>query len=286
MEKNRDLFAHVMAMSDALPRVTDYYSGLVRRVEPLPDNVVLFQRKSLNRFNYARTKPSFHQRWVLIFALRGKATLQLDQHSVDIPSGGLTLIPPLRLHRYSRASASLRWLFVTFDWPRHTASDAYIGSVQYIGAQTLDLLRQLLAVTQREAANATIAAATLLELIRVNWPLDDAVEARDGQLLDMVRALCGERPDISLAEVARKLGMSESHLRARFRSAYGISLGSYLRETRLRRAALLLQIERASVGEAAAFAGYADIATFSRAFRKCLGYNPSSVAKGLNSVER
>jgi AraC-like DNA-binding protein len=63
-------------------------------------------------------------------------------------------------------------------------------------------------------------------------------------------------PGIRLAELARKLSMSESHLRSRFREGTGLSIGRYLRKMRLRRAANWIEEEGLSVKCVSERAGY------------------------------
>jgi AraC family L-rhamnose operon transcriptional activator RhaR len=79
---------------------------------------------------------------------------------------------------------------------------------------------------------------------------------------------------LSLAELARRVGLSTSHLCAVFRAQTGISIGQHLRESRLRQAAILLS-EGVSVKETAERLGFRDMATFSRAFSHTLGLPPS-----------
>jgi AraC-like DNA-binding protein len=68
--------------------------------------------------------------------------------------------------------------------------------------------------------------------------------------------------------------MSESHLRSRFREETRLSIGRYLRETRLRRAANWIKEEGLSVKCVSERAGYPDIHTFSRSFSRVFGHPP------------
>jgi transcriptional regulator GlxA family with amidase domain len=71
--------------------------------------------------------------------------------------------------------------------------------------------------------------------------------------------------------------MSESHLRSRFREETGLSIGRYLRETRLRRAANWIKEEGLSVKCVSERAGYPDIHTFSHSFSRLFGHPPSTM---------
>src|SRR5690606_27698685 len=74
--------------------------------------------------------------------------------------------------------------------------------------------------------------------------------------------------------LARELGYSVSHLRSIFRDELGISLGRYWRESRLSRAAELLQAGHLSVAEVARESGFDSPFSFSRAFKRTYGMAP------------
>ncbi len=86
-----------------------------------------------------------------------------------------------------------------------------------------------------------------------------------------------KHPGVRLPEIAREVGISESHLRARFRNESGMSLGRYARESNLRKMAIRIRDEGLAIQAAAELAGYPDLFTFSRAFRRTLGYPPSEI---------
>ncbi|MDQ8192805.1 AraC family transcriptional regulator [Coraliomargarita sp. SDUM461004] len=262
---------------DSLSQPQNFYDGVLRSSEELPNNLLIFVRKSLNQLSHLSHKPSLHERWVLVVALSGAGTLQLDQHSISIPVGHAVLIPPLRLHGYKNAEPNLRWLFVTFDWPEHAPADHSCTSIQPLCEEAKELLLCFIKTMQYSKVSGTIAAAQLLEVIRLLWSTSSQPVRHRDTLFERIYALCSAQPGISVSDVARQLGISESHLRARFRKEFGISLGRYLRQSRLRRAALWIREEGLSVQLAAERAGYPDAATFSRAFSKNLGYTPSSV---------
>ena len=79
---------------------------------------------------------------------------------------------------------------------------------------------------------------------------------------------------VTIADIAGELGYSISHLRAVFRDRLGISLGRYMRESRLAEAAQLLQTSELGVGEIGERCGFESIYAFSRAFRKSFGFPP------------
>jgi AraC-like DNA-binding protein len=84
---------------------------------------------------------------------------------------------------------------------------------------------------------------------------------------------------LTIAELADTLGYSVSHLRAVFRTRLGISLGRYIRESRLSEAAKLLQSSDLKISEVAEKSGFESLFAFSRAFKKAYGMPPKTYGK-------
>jgi AraC-like DNA-binding protein len=79
---------------------------------------------------------------------------------------------------------------------------------------------------------------------------------------------------VTISEIATDLGYSVSHLRAVFRDRLGVSLGRYMRESRLSQAAQFLQKSDLSVSDIGEKCGFESLYAFSRAFRKAYGIPP------------
>ncbi len=112
------------------------------------------------------------------------------------------------------------------------------------------------APAKTERILGVVAAAQLLELLRRLYPTTKPAPVSKHSLLTAVQAAAKISPGETLPRLAKRLGISESHLRARFRREAGLSLGRYLREARLREAALWLREEGLSVKAAAERAKY------------------------------
>ena len=82
-------------------------------------------------------------------------------------------------------------------------------------------------------------------------------------------------PDqLRVGPLAGKLAVSERHLREKFGEQFGVSIGRYLREYRLRRAVGLLITSNLSIAEIADLCGYQSSPAFHRAFIKHAGMAP------------
>lgn len=83
----------------------------------------------------------------------------------------------------------------------------------------------------------------------------------------------------SLSDLAHTVGTNHSRLNRGFRELYGTTVFGYLRQKRLIEARRLMEIEDASVTEAALSVGYNSISSFSKAFYEYFGMRPMTCRK-------
>lgn len=84
----------------------------------------------------------------------------------------------------------------------------------------------------------------------------------------------GDEP-LSLADLARDAAMSPWHFLRTFRHVAGVTPHQFILTRRLHRAAVRLRTTGASVGDIALEAGFGDLSTFNRQFRRTMGASPS-----------
>lgn len=82
-----------------------------------------------------------------------------------------------------------------------------------------------------------------------------------------------------LSDLAHAVGTNHSRLNRGFRELYGTTVFGYLRQKRLIEARRLIEIEDASVTEAAFSVGYNSISSFSKAFSEYFGMRPMTCRK-------
>jgi AraC-like DNA-binding protein len=80
----------------------------------------------------------------------------------------------------------------------------------------------------------------------------------------------------SLAELATRVGLSETTLKRGFPQVYGDTVFGYVRARRMEKARRLLESGAATVLEAAAHVGYSNPSNFAAAFRQQFGVNPKT----------
>lgn len=88
---------------------------------------------------------------------------------------------------------------------------------------------------------------------------------------------------ISLAGVARRLGLGTESFRKRFAAATGQSPGAWRIQRRIDAACAYLLAGNAPLSEVAASLGYVDVPTFSKQFRRATGQPPAAWRRGQKS---
>lgn len=86
--------------------------------------------------------------------------------------------------------------------------------------------------------------------------------------------------DLTVAKLARYVGLNRSYLTTVFQSVLHLSPQQFLMRFRMARAAQLLRENELSVGEVARSCGYPDPLTFSKAFKRTMGVTPSQYRRG------
>ncbi len=120
---------------------------------------------------------------------------------------------------------------------------------------------------------ATIVARMRDRPAQVTVPVAPALAA-----LESWMRLAFARP-ITRADLARRAGLSPSHLAAAFRRVYGRAPLAHLQEIRLVEARRRLQSGDTSVAEVAAAVGFSDPFWFSRVFRRRWGVPPRAMRR-------
>lgn len=251
---------------------------------PLPANIVCFQRQRADELNKPRRGRALHHRFVLMCALRSAVTVCVDDRNLRLNAGEALLVFPFQFHHYqSPQRADISWLFVTFE-----LSDAEpLAALRYRPFVLTPRLRALAAElveayeTERTEELPVLLLALLLARMRrlkhsTPQPAPaPAPEPEQGLMLriNQIAQRAGGPPP-SIKELARSLGISPSHLRARFRASCGVSIGRHLRRLRLEQACGLLRLGPQRVSEIAEQCGFGSIYSFSRAFRLAYGTSP------------
>jgi transcriptional regulator GlxA family with amidase domain len=121
--------------------------------------------------------------------------------------------------------------------------------------------------------------AALLRLLDAATRSEAARSAgiRNSVVLRAVEVMSCRRsePGLSIAEIARRVGVTANHLVRVFRSTLDTTPGRYLTDMRVRDAQMLLAHSSFSIKWVAAMLGFRDQLYFSRVFRRAIGASPT-----------
>jgi AraC-like DNA-binding protein/tetratricopeptide (TPR) repeat protein len=85
--------------------------------------------------------------------------------------------------------------------------------------------------------------------------------------------------NFGVEDLAKEIGLSHSSLHRRLKTIIGKSVSQFIRETRLKRALVLLQSQKSTVSEVAFEVGFGSTTYFSKCFHDYFGYPPGEVKK-------
>ncbi len=104
------------------------------------------------------------------------------------------------------------------------------------------------------------------------------VKSADDKLLDKVEAFVTKElanPDLSVELIAQEIGVSRSHLHRKLKQLTNQNPSDYIKNTRLRHAAYLLENKNIAVSEACYATGFSSLSHFSNSFKEFFGMSPT-----------
>jgi AraC family transcriptional regulator, transcriptional activator of the genes for pyochelin and ferripyochelin receptors len=105
---------------------------------------------------------------------------------------------------------------------------------------------------------------------------------RDVEKIERARAIMLEElgSSLTLAALARRVGLNRTKLAVGFKEIYGVSVQAWWRDARLSHARELLQGPGARVTDVALNLGYSELSSFTRAFSRKFGFVPKALKSG------
>jgi AraC family transcriptional regulator len=225
-----------------------------------------------------------HETPTICFVLKGAFSEMWRGGSISCSSSTLKITPAGERHCDRFDCGDVRGLLIEADdeqvagiRPYSTVLDEREsfqgGVVSSIGWRVYDEMQHM-------HVTAPLAIeGLLLELVAAASRLGDQSGWESGrprwlkEARDRIHAGLGSRP--SLSRLARSVGVHPVTLARAFRQAFGCTVGEYVRNLRIERAALQLSQTDLSLAEIALAAGFSDQSHFSNLFRHHTGVSPS-----------
>ncbi len=224
----------------------------------------------------------FHGSVELMYVLRGELTATQERCELPLTAGALFINSPYLLHGFHTPEYS-SVIVVPIPLGAIPSLKARLGGRRfkqsvYKGACSHDVLR-LVRMMVRAGENAELCnalACALLLMLMECVGLTEPVAPVQPDLLRGVLQYVQEHltEDLSVPVLSRALGYSESRVSHLFRERVGCTLSRYVGSLRCRYARALLETGEATVLDAALRAGFGNVRTFYRAYRREFGGTP------------
>ena len=207
---------------------------------------------------------------------RSEATVQVDQQVLNVRAGYCVVTPPNAWIHF-RFSSSCSHSYAHFQLPELRTDAVPIPAVQDLGEAFEGINRRLdeaIACFPTQPRRAEVRVWDLLWELATSGDKTEAHPAieRARQLIELRLA-----ESISVANLAREMGLSHNHLTRLFHAATGMTVAGYIRDRRVKRARHLLTHTSAPVKTVAAEVGIPDLHLFNKTIRAFLGTSPRGV---------
>src|SRR5690606_37079472 len=124
-----------------------------------------------DNLNQPRHGRALHHRFVLMFSLRTAVTVCVDDRHVRLKTGEGLLVLPFQFHHYVNPAAErLRWLFITFDFPKPELLEPLRFQPFTVGAPMRVLLAEALDSYMRPGREDRLSLLLALLLARLRSP--------------------------------------------------------------------------------------------------------------------
>ena len=225
----------------------DYFSGRTAEDICIPRNLIVFSRKTTRELQRRSFDGYPHHRYVLIFNLMTKGTVNVDGIHWRLDPGDALMVFPYQFHHFiDLADTNLLWVFITFELELPTAMQAFRHRVLKMDKRGNELLARNIdhygkEPGERSNRRLTLDSAILINHLREQVRHDVPLAMKSGNVKGASDALirgiqncltthAGSLQNVS--DIAKELNMSESNLRAVFRQKFNISLGAYFKNFR------------------------------------------------------
>lgn len=282
---------HMVERLESVADPPNFYHGLADRSRFSTQSAVVFLQRSRAALQRAKISNRSHHRHVFLFVVRSAGVVGLDGSHLRIKPGEALLIRPFQLHSFPAVDASdIRWLFVTFEVERGGEKLQELDHrIIRTGTETRDVICRLLQLWADSGGRSgadiflPILDSLLALLVRDmefragQLPIRVTESLSTGNWISRVQTELKQTVEnnLTVEEVARRIGCSVRYLRNRFQQETGVTPREYRVNFQLHRARSLIGETDLSLAEIANLTGFESQQAFCRFFRAKTGKRPS-----------
>ncbi|MBO5303315.1 MAG: AraC family transcriptional regulator [Lachnospiraceae bacterium] len=232
--------------------------------------------------------PSIRSRTIIHYVHSGKGVLYLNEIKYEIKAHEAFIIPA-GVSAYYEADANEPWRYSWLHLSGPTLNNALeqaglnIENPVYIPSQPNLQIEEALNTLLTEYENPYIAISRVYEFFHFLISNSSSkkkvkVDSQISYVKNTIRYIQNRYSlNIKVSDIATALGVNRSYLSRLFKEATGSTIQDYLLSYRMNEATKLLANPHNSVSYVSFAVGYSDAVTFSKAYKRYTGINPSEV---------
>ncbi len=236
-----------------------------------------------------RTPKHTHKRALFCFVMAGNYTETYGGRMLECKSSALLFHPPGELHAEHFHDAGGRSFIIEMEpgWLAQIRKQLAVAdnSADFRGGVFELLARKLYReFAQLDSASPLIIEGLMMEMLGETVRRSPAPERHSPpRWLQQARELLHARftENLTLAEVARNVGVHPVHLAQTFHKTYECTIGDYVRRLRIEYACHELAASARPIVDIALAAGFCDQSHFTRTFKRAIGAAPSQYRESL-----
>jgi len=299
-------------MEDAvLPKT---WQDLLKTSETLPVIV-----RSLEKFHDISwsMEPNRHEFFEMVYIKKGNAVFEIAGQPVAIGPNDIIIIKPNQLHKFIvKSQSGCEFVVLNFKFENKIRKEVSEISLEdflnFVSGResgpflTLKVNQKndIIVVMDRilnerqsdEIGSEFLCHLLIMELfvlisraLKMEW--ENSIKKKSAKIKEIIRISTNyidnnyER-DISIADIAKYVFLSQSYFTRVFKEETGLSPMSYLISVRIRRAKELLRDTELKVSEIAQAVGFSNQQRFNEIFKKNTGYTPLQFRKIITKVKK
>lgn len=228
--------------------------------------------------------------WYLIYVLKGSLYIELCEKTYCLNSGSMILISPDTSHfHYTKNNETVDYLWIHFTGynsrhiSKHFRISPNIPHFAGINHSISENWQRLFnTIILNDDFLYDVSSAILTEIMADFSRYIHNTNHKNNFLKSISYIHKHFSEDLSVTELAKMEGLSQSHYRTIFKEITGISPADYITLRRIENASKLLENTNMSLSEIAASSGYNDVYYFIRMFKKKAGITPAKYRKITN----
>jgi len=250
------------SVGHAVPDFSELYKSFARarlqfadRIENSSRGVLMENSSDIDRYDYSNSNDEY----IVMLAREGNAS-RLDAFLLKIYENNFIR---RSLNHSMRIMLQYRLIDALLMVNPHALNDCQLAEIMELPLESFyETLRALFKKYCEDAASRQEEERKIIE--------GEIPKYIEDHLYD---------PELSLTALSVHFKLTESYLSVLVKQLMNENFSSYLENRRIRRAAEMLEVGDGSVGEIAATVGYLSANSFSRAFKRVMGFSPTEYVR-------